>query len=61
MVLINSDELTKLKNKAASSGKSEIEEDILNESVRIAKNEVSSCYTLVCLAKELIAVRRAQH
>jgi len=59
MVLVDSDYLVDLKSKANSSGKSQVEDDIINEAVKIATNEVSSAYVLCQLAKELIIARRA--
>jgi len=52
--------LTDLEKRAESSGMSEIEKDIVDEAVRLAKNETSSAYQLVQYAKELIAARRSQ-
>jgi len=58
-VLVDSKYLASLQRKAESSGKSQVEIDIVDEAVKLAKNETSSAYQLVQYAKELIAARRA--
>lgn len=37
-----------------------IEKDIIDESIKITKNEVSSCYTLVIKTKRLLELRLMQ-
>lgn len=38
----------------------QIERDIIDESIKITKNEVSSCYTLVMKTKRLLELRLMQ-
>ena len=59
MKLVTLEQWNLIEQKVALSGLSQIEKDIIEETKKITKGDVSSCYQLMQYGKELMALERS--